>query len=335
MRFIIGLGGSLLAPGFGQALAGRTKRAVLWLVAIAVALLAVALSVWALPALVVVRIASVIDAGIVLRAERSRPQAHWAAAVIVFVLSFPLGFIVRACMLEAFSIPSSSQYPTLHIGDHLLVDKLALRTRGIAHGDVIVFAQPCNPERAYVERVIATAGETVEIRCDTVYVNGQPIANQLVAADRSYEDDVDGHRSVRQSSEYLETHGGHRYHVFHDPGRPERDHAGAMDPDKDFPRLDGAHEPPSCAQQQDSFGTPPPAQQLPGKLVETRPRATDCRPQLHFVVPENHLFGLGDNRPNSNDSRYWGAIPIANVRGLVITIWWPAHGEWSRLGGVE
>jgi hypothetical protein len=112
-RFIIGLGGSLLAPGFGQALAGRTKRAVLWLVAIAVALVAVALSVWTLPVLILVRIASVPDAGIVLRAERTRPRAHWGAAVIVFVLSFPLGFIVRAYMLEAFNIPSSSQYPTL------------------------------------------------------------------------------------------------------------------------------------------------------------------------------------------------------------------------------
>src|SRR4051812_19758983 len=206
MRFIIGLGGSLLAPGFGQALAGRTKRAVLWLVAIAVALLAVAVSVWALLVLILVRIASVVDAGIVLRAERTRPRGHWAAAVIVFVLSFPLGFIVRAYMLEAFNIPSSSQYPTLHIGDQLLVDKLALRTRGIAHGDVIVFAQPCNPERAYVERVIATGGETVEIRCDIVYVNGQPVANQLVAADRTYEDYFDDRWSTKQASEYQETH---------------------------------------------------------------------------------------------------------------------------------
>ncbi len=93
---------------------------------------------------------------------------------------------MRGVALEAFKIPSASMLPTLQIGDYLLVNKLryALRLPGgrgpLLHyseprpGDVIVFRDARDPNADYVKRVVAVAGEVVEIRDKEVLVNGRP-----------------------------------------------------------------------------------------------------------------------------------------------------------------
>ncbi|WP_027339983.1 signal peptidase I [Halonatronum saccharophilum] len=43
------------------------------------------------------------------------------------------------------------------------------------------------------------------------------------------------------------------------------------------------------------------------------------------VVPEGHYFMLGDNRNNSEDSRYWGFVPEEKVVGRAFVIFWPLN----------
>ncbi len=51
------------------------------------------------------------------------------------------------------------------------------------------------------------------------------------------------------------------------------------------------------------------------------------------VVPENHFFGMGDNRDNSSDSRYWGFIPRENIIGKPILIYWSYQASTEDLTG--
>jgi len=270
-----------------------------------------------------------------------------------------IALALRAVVLEAFKIPSSSMYPTLEIGDHIFVNKFIygvrvpftttkfLEFRKPHRGEVIVFIQPCEPDRDYIKRVVATEGQTVEVRCNVVYVDGQAIPNRLTIGEGCQYEDYDelNHKWFpRQCSEYAETVDGNEYHTYHDPDRPLRDEklakSGSLpSPDgKDFPRLDGGHLPPSCAT--DPGGTEPlaGANQKPGKVVETKQNAGVCEQQLHYVVPEGHVFVMGDNRANSNDSRYWGSVPIENIKGKALFIWlsyrdlsWSGL-RWDRVG---
>ncbi len=120
------------------------------------------------------------------RQKKSTFREYAEAIIIALVLAL----FIRAFVVQAFKIPSGSMLPTLQIGDHLLVSKFIYGVKMPFTGtvlipvktphvnDIIVFKYPRNPDIDYIKRVIAVAGDTVEIRDKKVFVNGKPFEDK-------------------------------------------------------------------------------------------------------------------------------------------------------------
>ena len=65
------------------------------------------------------------------------------------------------------------------------------------------------------------------------------------------------------------------------------------------------------------------------------PQKTRLVPRDDFgpiVVPPEHLFMMGDNRENSQDSRFWGFLEVNKIKGKALVIYWSWNSEdsWVR-----
>jgi signal peptidase I len=196
---------------------------------------------------------------------KQKSKAREYAETLIIALLIAL--FVRAFVVQAFKIPSSSMEPTLLVGDHLLVnkfiygiripliDKKIFRFSKPQRGDIIVFIFPRDKSKDFIKRVIGLPGDTVEIRDRKIYINDR---------------------------------------LIEDPW--------------------GAYS---------SWGPTTPDNYGPNK------------------VPSHSLFVLGDNRNNSQDSRYWGFVPLNDVLGKAFIMYWSWNWDnpsifdkvrWKRIG---
>jgi signal peptidase I len=93
--------------------------------------------------------------------------------------------VIRAFLVQAFSIPSGSMQPTLLIGDYLLVNKFGYGIRNPLtnkiwiplgtpqRGDVVVFIFPQDHTKNYIRRVVGLPGDRIKIINKKVFINGQ------------------------------------------------------------------------------------------------------------------------------------------------------------------
>jgi len=116
--------------------------------------------------------------------QKKRFVKDYLEPLIVAVL---IALFIRAFVVQAFQIPSSSMESTLLIGDYLLVNKFIYGIRipytnikffqfkKPQRGEVIVFIYPRDSSKDYIKRVIGKEGEKVEIIHNKIYINDRMI----------------------------------------------------------------------------------------------------------------------------------------------------------------
>ncbi len=238
---------------------------------------------------------------------------EYAESILVAVV---VALLVRGFVVEAFQIPSGSMVPTLLVGAHILVSKLAYGVRvpftrlhlvrfGIPRrGDVVVFENPREPSRDYVKRVVGLPGDVVEIREQVVYVNGVP-QPRAPAGEYTYDE-----RSEATGAWTADTCRRYRETLAAGPVAP---------PASDEP-----------AEVEASWEAAARRGVATHDVLQCRRARLAAREGPFEVVRPGHVFVLGDNRDRSADSRGEGGwqVPVESVRGRATLVWW----SWGRGG---
>jgi signal peptidase I len=224
----------------------------------------------------------------------------WTAGLFPVIL---LVFLLRSFLFEPFKIPSGSMIPTLEIGDLILVNKFHYGVRlpvinkkiidnnPVQRGDVMVFRYPVDTRIDFIKRVVGVPGDEIAYVNQKLSVNGKPVPVQ--ALDDYYDEDRRTYsRQFREELPVGDTSASHRLLV--DPTLPS------------------------------SYGMR--ARSFPG--------SEHCRYTAEGVtckVPAGHYFMMGDNRDNSEDSRFWGFVPDENIVGRAFFVWMN-FGSLKRIG---
>lgn len=185
--------------------------------------------------------------GDALRDPRSKGGGSSVMETLVtLVLVVVLVVLIRTFLGEPYKVPSGSMLETIQLNDRLFGEKVSYRLRDPRVGEVITFRDP-DPTKngvTLIKRVIAVAGQEVDLRDGIVYVDGEPL-------DEPY--------------------------VLGKPTEPLSGHASNLTEDVTYP----------------------------------------------YVVPDGCVWVMGDNRTNSLDSRYFGAVPVDDVTSRAVFIFWP------------
>lgn len=113
----------------------------------------------------------------------------WIKSIFIALI---IALFIRAFIVEAFKIPSSSMENTLLIGDHILVNRFIygvkmpftgykiIPVKEPKRGDVVVFKFPPNPKIYFIKRCVGTPGDTLKMVDKVLYVNGRKVAEPFV-----------------------------------------------------------------------------------------------------------------------------------------------------------
>jgi signal peptidase I len=221
----------------------------------------------------------------------------WTAGLFPVICAV---FLMRSFLFEPFKIPSGSMIPTLLVGDLILVNKYHYGIRlPVINKKIVANNDPQRGDvmvfRYPVNPSLDYIKRVVGLPGDEVsYINKQLSINGKPVEQKALPEfyDVDSLRYAQQFSEKL---GAVEHRILVDKDRPPY---------------------------------------IPPQAIEDFPNKENCRYSGEGVVckvPPGHYFMMGDNRDNSQDSRFWGFVPDDYIVGKAFVIWMN-FGDVKRIG---
>jgi len=221
----------------------------------------------------------------------------WTAGLFPVICAV---FFMRSFLFEPFKIPSGSMIPTLMVGDLILVNKFHFGIRlPVVNKLVVPNHKPARGDvivfRYPVNPSIDYIKRVVGLPGDEIaYINKQLSINGKPVTTQSLPEFYD-EDSLRYSQQFSEQLGSVMHRILVDKDRPPY---------------------------------------IPEPAIEPFPFRDQCRYSGEGVVckvPEGHFFAMGDNRDNSQDSRFWGFVPEQNIVGKAFVVWMN-FGNIKRVG---
>ncbi len=238
-------------------------------------------------------------------------------------------FFLNSFVLASFEVPTGSMENEIMTGDFLFVNKFIyggttprtipltnirlpwFRVPGFRHvqrGDVIVFEYPGGRDEVqspefmfYLKRAVALSGDTVRIVNRVLYVNGKPAPLP---------------RNMKFNSLRVKPAGMKDPTIFPKGAPYNEDNWG---PEIIPKKGDAIQLTPETFDRWETFiGREGhlAAQDATGRIT------IDGVPATTYTVERNYIFGMGDNRDNSADGRFWGYVPEENIVGTPMIVYW-------------
>ena len=101
----------------------------------------------------------------------------WFVSIVAAIV---VAMFIRTFIVELYVVDGPSMRPTLQHEERLVVNKFIYLVRSPEKGEVVIFRYPRDPSRDFIKRVIATAGDTIEIKDNRVYVNDQLLIEDYI-----------------------------------------------------------------------------------------------------------------------------------------------------------
>ncbi|MDR2686092.1 MAG: signal peptidase I [Rickettsiales bacterium] len=256
-----------------------------------------------------------------------------------------IAILFRSFLLEPFNIPSGSMIPTLHVGDHIFVQKWSYGfsrysfpfgswklwegrfwEKKPVRGDIIVFRTPDNTTD-YVKRLIGMPGDSIQVRAGRLYINNEQIKREykgryVIAILPKMLRDA-GFQRVDSKLNHIMVIKGNE--IFED-NKPADYKYTVEYKDDAICRL----RPDECIIHEGSLYE----ETLPNGRKYEIVKITDNGRYDNtpvYQVPTGHYFFMGDDRDLSADSRAGlGFVPADNLMGRVWFIFY-SHNYYAPL----